>query len=285
MLNTNRMVNAYGSTRASHFSHQSTTLVGTYTYDTWGKVISSTPASGTSDPNGILAKNPFRYRGYYLDDETGFYYLQSRYYDPEVKRFINADGLISTGTGVTGYNMYAYCNNNPVNGYDPTGMCVYDYSGTYDCNSARCPTSKSYIKPVHDVSGTYYPTPGGTTSSTPPPPAAPLIKPQSGVDIIKVDYRLIFAVFNIASKYNITITITSGYRNREQQQILWDASKERGTPGWLGPKTPVASPDNAPHCKGQAIDISIPNITINYNSFGLYVIKEDHCHHLELTRH
>lgn len=65
--------------------------------------------------------NPFRYRGYMYDEETGFYYLRSRYYDPEVGRFLNADALVSTDTGLMGYNMFAYCNNNPVNLYDDSG--------------------------------------------------------------------------------------------------------------------------------------------------------------------
>ena len=135
--------NAQGDIVAIYKSSDST-LVGTYTYDTWGKV-ESTPVN---DPNGILEKNPFRYRGYYLDDETGFYYLQSRYYDPEVKRFINADGLISTGTGVMGYNMFAYCDNNPVNCSDPTGMCEFNFVGgkVKDCVRSTCSYSKYYNK-------------------------------------------------------------------------------------------------------------------------------------------
>ncbi|MBR6563606.1 MAG: hypothetical protein IKK70_06695 [Clostridia bacterium] len=52
--------------------------------------------------------NPFRYRSYYYDVETGFYYLQSRYYDPTVGRFINADGIIGANGGIEGYNMFAY---------------------------------------------------------------------------------------------------------------------------------------------------------------------------------
>jgi len=74
-----------------------------------------------TDPNHIANINPIRYRGYYYDTETGFYYLQSRYYDPTVGRFINADGLVSTGQGVLGHNMFAYCNNNPINMCDPEG--------------------------------------------------------------------------------------------------------------------------------------------------------------------
>ena len=58
--------------------------------------------------------NPFRYRGYYYDSELGFYYLNSRYYDPETGRFVNADSMVSTGQGILGYNMFAYCLNEPV---------------------------------------------------------------------------------------------------------------------------------------------------------------------------
>jgi len=65
--------------------------------------------------------NPFRYRGYYYDAETSLYYLQSRYYDAEVGRFINADAYVSTGQGMIGNNMYAYCGNGPVNRIDITG--------------------------------------------------------------------------------------------------------------------------------------------------------------------
>ena len=65
--------------------------------------------------------NPLRYRGYYYDAETGFYYLQSRYYDPNTCRFINADGYASTGQGLMGYNMFAYCGNNPIMLSDPSG--------------------------------------------------------------------------------------------------------------------------------------------------------------------
>lgn len=88
-------------------------VLATYEYDAWGKLISS---------SGTLAEiNPLRYRGYYYDVETGFYYLQSRYYDPVVSRFINADTYASTGDGLLGYNMFAYCGNNPVCYSDPTG--------------------------------------------------------------------------------------------------------------------------------------------------------------------
>ncbi len=65
--------------------------------------------------------NPFRYRGYYYDRETGFYYLQSRYYDPATGRFLNADGYVNANGDIIGFNMYAYCGNNPVNRIDHKG--------------------------------------------------------------------------------------------------------------------------------------------------------------------
>ncbi|MCI6951748.1 MAG: hypothetical protein MR740_06160 [Clostridium sp.] len=69
--------------------------------------------------------NPFRYRGYGYDEETGWYYLSSRYYNPEVGRYLSADTLSSTGQGVLGYNMYAYCLNNPTTNYDPSGSLSF----------------------------------------------------------------------------------------------------------------------------------------------------------------
>ena len=65
--------------------------------------------------------NPLRYRGYFYDPETGFYYLNSRYYDPATRRFISADMGFDEGASFTGFNLYVYCANNPVNFYDPTG--------------------------------------------------------------------------------------------------------------------------------------------------------------------
>lgn len=83
--------------------------VATYVYDAWGNLISDEPAENT-----VGHLNPIRYRGYVFDSETTLYYLQSRYYDPELGRFINADSYASTGQGIFGNNMFAYCNNNPV---------------------------------------------------------------------------------------------------------------------------------------------------------------------------
>jgi len=86
-----------------------------YQYDAWGN------HTITVNIDGIAILNPFRYRGYYFDTETGMYYLNSRYYDPQTGRFINADKFTSTGQGFIGFNMFAYCNNSPILFIDSTG--------------------------------------------------------------------------------------------------------------------------------------------------------------------
>ncbi len=93
-------------------------ITWTYTYDAWGNVTTTYFNSGASSTARF---NPFRYRGYYYDTELEMYYLQSRYYDPSIGRFINADNQLSTGSDMTGMNLFAYCLNNPVNMTDTTG--------------------------------------------------------------------------------------------------------------------------------------------------------------------
>lgn len=110
------------------FYNGSGTLRARYIYDSWGNVIKAVDGNGKeiTDKNSVAYINPIRYRGYYFDSETGLYYLKSRYYDPQVGRFINADGLVSTGQGVLGNNMFAYCGNNPVNRADKSGKSWSD---------------------------------------------------------------------------------------------------------------------------------------------------------------
>ena len=95
-------------------------VVVRYQYNSWGKVTSTQDTSGVS----LATLNPFRYRKYVYDPETGLYCLGSRYYDPEVGRFVNADDfetLTYQMDSVQGKNLYQYCFNNPVNMEDEDG--------------------------------------------------------------------------------------------------------------------------------------------------------------------
>ena len=87
-----------------------------YGYNPWGDITSIT--GSMKDTLGKL--NPFRYRSYYYDNETGFYYLQSRYYDPTICRFINADA--AEMLLLDEVNLFAYCSNNPVDDTDESGF-------------------------------------------------------------------------------------------------------------------------------------------------------------------
>ena len=109
------VLNAQGDVAA--ILNSSGKLAASYDYDAWGNctVYDSSDAA-------IGDLNPLRYRGYYYDAETGFYYLQSRYYDPAICRFINADAYATTNAGsFLSCNMFAYCGNNPVNRADQSG--------------------------------------------------------------------------------------------------------------------------------------------------------------------
>ena len=93
------------------------TEVASYVYDAWGNI------KDTKGEPTIREINPIRYRGYVYDEETGLYYLQSRYYDPFAGRFLNADDaefIGKTGTALSG-NIFAYCENNPISNTDENG--------------------------------------------------------------------------------------------------------------------------------------------------------------------
>lgn len=89
----------------------------TYTYDSWGNVVSI----DGSLKNTVGVKNPYRYRGYRYDEETKLYYLQSRYYNPEWGRFVNADAIVGEKGELLSHNMFAYCSNDPINMENPDG--------------------------------------------------------------------------------------------------------------------------------------------------------------------
>ena len=110
--------------------------IARYEYDAWGNCVAKylqddgTYAiinndysyNDTTIINRFIAfKNPFRYRSYYYDFETNLYYLNSRYYDPQLGRFINADDVANLSNDFNGLNLYAYCVNNPINLTDECG--------------------------------------------------------------------------------------------------------------------------------------------------------------------
>ncbi|MDW7658491.1 MAG: RHS repeat-associated core domain-containing protein, partial [Bacillota bacterium] len=96
--------------------NSSGTVVVEYAYDAWGKLLSTTGSLAST----LGVGNPYRYRGYRFDTETGLYYLQSRYYNPHWGRFVNADGLVN-GSSFVSANLFAYAENNPITFSDPTG--------------------------------------------------------------------------------------------------------------------------------------------------------------------
>ena len=102
--------------------------VAKYAYDAWGNML--------TENNGTLTVgklNPFRYRSYVYDEETGLYYLQSRYYDPLTGRFVNADIYCDTETDTPlSTNMFAYCENNAINNVDFTGEWFYNFNQYYN---------------------------------------------------------------------------------------------------------------------------------------------------------
>ena len=105
-----------------------------YTYDSWGKILSVTDAYGNdiTGTDDICTHNSIRYRGYVYDEETQLYYLQSRYYDPNTCRFINADDysvLTASPTALTDKNLFAYCDSNPIIRADDEGECWHIVAG------------------------------------------------------------------------------------------------------------------------------------------------------------
>ena len=121
------------------------TVIANYYYDSWGKLIETTG-------NATIAElNPIRYRSYYYDSETEWYYLNTRYYSPELCRFISSDGYVQTGQSLLDKNMFAYCLNDPTNLFDETGECPHDgkfytsgpFAGQFEYNP-NCKNCRSH---------------------------------------------------------------------------------------------------------------------------------------------
>jgi len=133
-------------------------LVARYSYDAWGKILSITDKDGNpiSPLSAHVANiNPYRYRGYYYDTEIGLYYLQSRYYNPKINKFVNADQQF--GSMILGTNLFAYCENSSIVGADHDGRRTYFLNGIGNANNGESPSyakdfaNKLMEKKVRDV--------------------------------------------------------------------------------------------------------------------------------------
>jgi len=129
-------------------------------YDAFGGLISEMEFDNGNFLGSLLSAivsvlNPFHYRSYLLDVASELYFLQTRFLNPEWGRFMNADSLVDTGTGILGTNMFAYCDNNPVNKIDPTGMWGSKIHEGYDILKG---TAYQYYSKNNDskYDGTYY---------------------------------------------------------------------------------------------------------------------------------
>ena len=107
--------NIFGDVVAVYNADTGVKLIS-YTYNAWGVITTHYHNGGSST---TATKNPYKYRGYYYDSDLAMYYLQTRYYDPAICRFINADSALYDN--LLGYNLFVYCGNNPVNFVDYNG--------------------------------------------------------------------------------------------------------------------------------------------------------------------
>ena len=127
------------------YSHDGVKLVS-YAYDAWGNTTTTYHNGGASTG---ARYNPIRYRGYYYDSDIGMYWLQTRLYNPSLRRFMSPDKFVSTGQGLTGYNMYAYCGNDPVNRIDLSGafwkeICTFFQEVVSQVGSVLASTAPAY---------------------------------------------------------------------------------------------------------------------------------------------
>ena len=209
-------------------------IVVRYFYNAWGEIIDCQDTS----TNGIGDINPITYRSYYKDEifDTYLYYLNSRYYYPEMCRFLNADGVYDTNTGILSHNMFAYCNNNPTNCLDPDGTCrkFLGFLWKIDCKQASCKTSKNYVAPKSvDPTGTYNKG-KGYVYIVPEEDATSIMENKEDNVVVIVDKRV-----GSSSNYDPNMQIIDSHKigsktqQREISQMMLDYNEANPvTPAW-----------------------------------------------------
>ncbi len=211
-------------------SDESNRIIACYSYDGWGKLFAVTDENGDeiSDQSHIAYANPIRYRGYFYDNETKLYYCGSRYYDPQIRRFINADGYVSTGGGFISYNMFTYCNNNPVMYNDSFGSRPILSTSVQNETKAERSASFAYMKKM----------------STYIPPEEPVQQPEPEV---------------IPAITAPVMPIEGGTLINDWPHYVGTEISHRGTDIEADEGTPVHSV-----CAGTVVDLSTK---INYNAY------------------
>ena len=185
------------------------TLVVRYYYDAWGRLLSTTGSKAST----LGVHNPLRYRGYVYDTETGLYYLQSRYYDPEMGRFISADEYLSTGQGVLGINMFAYCRNDPVIYLDTTGNAIETVFDIISLGASIAEVSVNPFDPwawvglLGDAADVAIPFVGGLGEAVRALRALDAI--DDAVDLVKITQKTLKVISDIATISSFTANTTS----------------------------------------------------------------------------
>ena len=151
--------------------------------------------------------NPYRFKGYYYDDETGMYYLKSCYYQPEICRFISADSYASTGQGILGHNVYCYCGNNPVNAMDPDGKLFKNIKNAMKALTNKVKSAYPMVKRfVKNTFGAY-----ASTKST-------FSSPSSKQKTVTGKIKSFFSPFDVQIG-STTSTTCSEHGNRKKRVV------------------------------------------------------------------